>query len=1330
MAALVMLALQIPSVVLAEGETDYAGYFPGRDELTCVAIGGSITEAGGTTKSWGKYFSDWLNEKTGKKVNFYNKGVGGTDSSYGLARLYSDVSSLAPDIVFVEFSVNDRTTHNESAEPAPGQENTPVVFNPQTKSYELPVDDNGNQYLIYNEYKYTYKPNMGAIKNVHIKMESITRQLLSLPKKPVIIFNYVGFGTSHIANTASDNNRIGRLVMPRACKELHQEVADKYGIPSIDIDSYIQNIMVNGAAALNGNTYTQNEIYSATDCIHPNTTIGTKLYADYMTDVVSKDPDKYLIPVNTSVSDIEKYADNIYDDNFHTIPYTEAKLSGNGWRETTYNNNNSLKSENTGDSLSFDFEGNVLYVRGAKAGGTFDIKITNADSDGNDLEKTVTVAKSEDRSDLIYTNTELASGKHTVTITRTSGIVAINGITVNGAVPENGFKTVDEFRNEYIDQLGSALGGFSNTFDDLTGVVDSGWTKDDEITWEIADGKLLVKGAKDKGIHHKIEDNSYDIIYMGFDVTVTPSVGIRIWNETTNKEILGMIYGNDAGVFTRDANFAAARFSDTAKWWLSPGEHRFELLLNYKNNDFKLHIDGVESKYINGQKSEQGGTTLAGTGLGDIKIVLSDQSNVGIYLDNFELIGYDSYASKKISELNIYDSNIEKNVAEVEKMVEYLENNGKAVNSDAKAKLAEIKNTLEEIKTKEGTLTPSANNSNIKNAPELFTYGCSDIGTIKINGKTLTESTDYSVNKNKILFEGNCFAEAGNYFIEITSADGKEYLDNIAIREPQIQEFPILTSDNVYAKGVIREGVSKQGTNSQITGCRGNSALVYQAYNSGEKEQYASITFAGREEFKGTYKVEWFDVDGTIIGSNGVITQYAMPVLNTEINSAKGTTSFDFDTTRDNTWHDLGTYTFNGTDDEHIKIKSGVVMNNMSAGKRFFGEIIRLTEACDISAIYSEFAELPENIVISEGSNNSEYTNTARIINLSADIDDKYIDRIEVNGSASAYDRKGTQIYLSNALFAAQGDYTVKLVLINGTESNTLSFSLKNPKIIDYKLSQAELSAGVPADRAGANHSRHGENPTKVTRNNIAALPEGTALDDYVYVKWNIGNIKEGDYLIDTWLNSGRLALECKAEVSYNGGTQKKIYNSIHSNCNATDSYITEFYFGNGDSVHFTGEGDEYIKIMLDDDWEKNSSGAYFIIDSIRLTEYYDMNSVCDEFYGNDVITADEINVKAEDVTDPDGNPAKVNILSSVLTTKYPMDKYGYTAYLAVYDDSGKLTNVMERKNVMIYNGKKEYLLRFNLDMGGIDLTDKTYKIFLWGGDAEVKDTSMIPYLK
>ena len=49
-------------------------------------------------------------------MNFYNAGIGGTGSDFGITRLYDDVVSRDPDIVFVEFSVNDRAIYNESGQ--------------------------------------------------------------------------------------------------------------------------------------------------------------------------------------------------------------------------------------------------------------------------------------------------------------------------------------------------------------------------------------------------------------------------------------------------------------------------------------------------------------------------------------------------------------------------------------------------------------------------------------------------------------------------------------------------------------------------------------------------------------------------------------------------------------------------------------------------------------------------------------------------------------------------------------------------------------------------------------------------------------------------------------------------------------------------------------------------------------------------------------------------------------------------------------------------------------------------------------------------------------
>ncbi len=82
------------------------------EEITVAAIGGSITEGfNATDKNTGCYvqiFGDWWEERFPKaKVNVINAGVGGTNSYLGVHRVEKEVLAYKPDVVVVEFSVND-----------------------------------------------------------------------------------------------------------------------------------------------------------------------------------------------------------------------------------------------------------------------------------------------------------------------------------------------------------------------------------------------------------------------------------------------------------------------------------------------------------------------------------------------------------------------------------------------------------------------------------------------------------------------------------------------------------------------------------------------------------------------------------------------------------------------------------------------------------------------------------------------------------------------------------------------------------------------------------------------------------------------------------------------------------------------------------------------------------------------------------------------------------------------------------------------------------------------------------------------------------------------
>lgn len=83
------------------------------EEITVAYIGGSITEGLTVAPSepelcWAYLSHKWLCEKyPDTKINYVNAGLSGTPSILGNVRLERDVLAHNPDIVFVEFAVND-----------------------------------------------------------------------------------------------------------------------------------------------------------------------------------------------------------------------------------------------------------------------------------------------------------------------------------------------------------------------------------------------------------------------------------------------------------------------------------------------------------------------------------------------------------------------------------------------------------------------------------------------------------------------------------------------------------------------------------------------------------------------------------------------------------------------------------------------------------------------------------------------------------------------------------------------------------------------------------------------------------------------------------------------------------------------------------------------------------------------------------------------------------------------------------------------------------------------------------------------------------------------
>ena len=84
------------------------------EKLTIGYLGGSIT-MGSVATEWTKCYAylshEWWKEKFPQAdIQFVNAGIGATTSQFGVARVEEDLLSYKPDVVFIEFTVNDDAT--------------------------------------------------------------------------------------------------------------------------------------------------------------------------------------------------------------------------------------------------------------------------------------------------------------------------------------------------------------------------------------------------------------------------------------------------------------------------------------------------------------------------------------------------------------------------------------------------------------------------------------------------------------------------------------------------------------------------------------------------------------------------------------------------------------------------------------------------------------------------------------------------------------------------------------------------------------------------------------------------------------------------------------------------------------------------------------------------------------------------------------------------------------------------------------------------------------------------------------------------------------------
>jgi hypothetical protein len=185
--------------------------------LTVVYLGGSITRAEG----YRVMTAEWLREQYREAdIRSVNAGISGTGSDLGCARLESDVLRHRPDLVLVEFVVND-----------------------------------------------------GGAAESKAQIEGIVRQIRKMSRFTDILFVYT-LTEKDVAGFQAGQYQKGAL--------LQEEVAEYYGIPSIHLGVEVSRLVSEGKLVFTGKADKPiaDTIVFTHDAIHPNVPHGHRIYSD------------------------------------------------------------------------------------------------------------------------------------------------------------------------------------------------------------------------------------------------------------------------------------------------------------------------------------------------------------------------------------------------------------------------------------------------------------------------------------------------------------------------------------------------------------------------------------------------------------------------------------------------------------------------------------------------------------------------------------------------------------------------------------------------------------------------------------------------------------------------------------------------------------------------------------------------------------------------------------------------------------------------------------------------------------------------------------------
>lgn len=265
------------------------------EPLSVVFLGGSLTA--GDIDYEGTPLTDW-NMKwpntvlrflsglfPGRKIEAHNAGLGGTGSEYGSIRFSKDVARFKPDLVFIEFSVND-------------------CGGSATKK------------------RYTVKESGWSLKY----LESMLRQCMELEKVPTVIYAHCPFPVE------PDSNKYRQW---RAGALAKNELLKYYGIEPIDIYAAIckeydalhaKDESLTFEKFLGGYYRKNNE---GEYDVHPHAW-GYKFYNLAIVNAIAKHPEKYLRAFIMRDELYCKGEEKTINERFVYVPYNDPKITYHG----------------------------------------------------------------------------------------------------------------------------------------------------------------------------------------------------------------------------------------------------------------------------------------------------------------------------------------------------------------------------------------------------------------------------------------------------------------------------------------------------------------------------------------------------------------------------------------------------------------------------------------------------------------------------------------------------------------------------------------------------------------------------------------------------------------------------------------------------------------------------------------------------------------------------------------------------------------------------------------------------------------------------------------